>query len=201
MKKTLPFISGIVVVLVMLFLLISLVSATGPDLDEGQPNAPHADTDETEPAQPLFLNSVTAINAPVTTVYFAPEDSGSTATYINLYNSGTISQTVNLQAFNLNGSLIMNMDIDIEAKHRLRGHSDPIAASPPPSWSSPNTFSANFTDSATVAMLQLPPGVKAQVYMVYNEGTDTVNPRAFQGAIPINLSSDPLTIFMPTIEN
>jgi hypothetical protein len=110
-----------------------------------------------------------------------------------------VTQTVILQAININGLYMVNLQIHIGGLHKVRVVSDNVAASPPPSWQ--NTYFANFTDFSNVAWLQLPPGVKAKAYMVYNRSTGTIDPRADQGDLPIRLSIDPPTVFLPTIHH
>jgi hypothetical protein len=45
----------------------------------------------------------------------------------------------------------------------------------------------------------LDPGLHAEGAVVFNPTTSTIDPRADQGAIPLRFSSDPPTIFLPTI--
>jgi hypothetical protein len=90
---------------------------------------------------------------------------------------------------------MVNLEIRIGPLHQVRVISDNVAASPPPSWQ--NTYFANFTDFSTVVFLQLPSGVKAEASTVYNGSTGTIDPRAYQGEIPIRLSTDPLSVYIP----
>jgi hypothetical protein len=202
MKTSLPILSGIAAALLALFLFVGLVYATGqPDpgsTDEGQTKQAQSSGDETFPPEPLFPAPSAPITTTMTKVYFTPEDSDGTATYLNLYNTDTVTQTAILQAQNINGSYMVNLTIPIGGLHKVRVISDNVATSPPPSWQ--NTFFANFTDFSTVGILQLPPGVKAEAFMVYNGSTGTIDPRADQGDLPIRLSIDPPTIFLPTAQ-
>ena len=79
--------------------------------------------------------------------------------------------------------------------------SDSVAAAPPPSWATPAPITTNFTDFVYFASLSLPKGVKAEGYVLFNPGTGTVDPRKDQGAIPLRFSTDPATVFLPTVNH
>jgi hypothetical protein len=60
---------------------------------------------------------------------------------------------------------------------------------------------ANFTDFYIIAEMDLPAGVKADGYIVFNLATGTVDPKTDQGAIPLRVSTDPATVFLPSVLN
>ena len=82
-----------------------------------------------------------------------------------------------------------------------RAVSDSVAAVTIPSWSAPYVIVTNFTDFSRIAEMDLPAGVKADGYVVFNLATGTVDPRADQGAIPLRFSADPATVFLPSVQN
>ena len=136
-----------------------------------------------------------------TLLYFLPTDNDATATILFLYNTDSVSHTVPLRGYSYNGVLGYSLNITINAQSLLRLSSDSIAAAPPPSWATPAPMITNFTDFIYIASLQLPKGVKVEGYTIFNPGTGTVDPRADQGEIPLRFSTDPATLFLPSVQN
>ena len=128
-----------------------------------------------------------------------PTDIDATATVIFLYNTDSVAHTVPLRGFSYNGVLVYSLNINVGATSFLRLASDSIASAPPPSWATPAPIITNFTDFTYYAMLSLAKGVKVEGYTLFNPGTGVVNPRQDQGAIPLRFSTDPATLFMPTM--
>jgi hypothetical protein len=179
----------------------------GMTSDEGaaQPGFPPFSIDEVAPAQ---LNSgplsSEALPTPVpgdTLVYFIPTDNDATATVLYLYNTDSVAHTVPLRGFSYNGVLVYSLNINIAATSFLRLASDSIASAPPPSWATPAPVITNFTDFTYFASLSLPRGVKVEGYTLYNPGTGVVDPRQDQGAVPLRFSTDPATLFLPSVLN
>ncbi len=149
------------------------------------------------------LASPGALPTPVpgeTQVYFVPTDNDATATVLYLYNTDTVTRTVALRGFSYNGVLVYSLNISIGATSFLRLASDSIVASPPPSWATPAPIMTNFTDFPYFASLSLPRGVKVEGYTLSNPGTGVVDPRADQGATPLRFSTDPATVFLPSVQ-
>lgn len=73
-------------------------------------------------------------------------------------------------------------------------------SAPPPSWATPAPIITNFTDFTYYASQALPKGVKVEGYTLFNPGTGVVDPRKDQGAVPLRFSTDPATLFMPTVQ-
>jgi hypothetical protein len=163
-----------------------------------------AGSDEVPPAN---LNtgpdSIGALPTPIpgdTLLYFVPTDNDATATVLFLYNTDTVTHTVPLRGFSYNGVLVYSLNVSVRPTSFLRLLSDSIVSSPPPSWATPAPIITNFTDFTYFASLSLPPGVKAEGYVVFNPGTGVVDPRQDQGAIPLRFSTDPAALFLPTIQ-
>jgi hypothetical protein len=95
---------------------------------------------------------------------------------------------------------VYSLNINIVANSFLRLASDSIAAAPPPSWATPAPVITNFTDFTYLASLSLPKGVKVEGYVIFNPGTGIVDPRKDQGAIPLRFSTDPATLFLPSMQ-
>ena len=132
-----------------------------------------------------------------TLVYFVPTDNDATATVIYLYNIDTVAHIVALRGFSYNGVLVYSLNINVGATSFLRLASDSIVSAPPPSWATPAPIITNFTDFTYFASLSLPPGVKAEGYVLFNPGTGVVDPRHDQGAIPLVFSPDPASLGIP----
>jgi hypothetical protein len=135
-----------------------------------------------------------------TLLYFTPTDNDATGTVLFLYNTGTVTQTAILRGYSYNGVLVYALNISVNPASIVRLSSDSIAAAPPPSWSTPAPIITNFTDFVYIASLGLPKGVKVEGFAVFNAGTGTVDPRLDQGAVPLRFSTDPATVFLPSIQ-
>jgi len=134
-----------------------------------------------------------------TQVFFTPTDNDATATVLYLTNTDTVAHVVALRGFSYNGVLVYSLNINVGATSFLRLVSDSVASAPPPSWATPAPIITNFTDFTYFASLSLPKGVKVEGYVVFNPGTGVVNPRLDQGAIPLRFSTDPATVFLPSV--
>jgi hypothetical protein len=133
-------------------------------------------------------------------VYFVPSDNDASATVIYLYNTSSADKTVALRGYSYNGVLVYSLNIVVGATSFIRLTSDSLAAAPPPSWATPAPIITNFTDFTYFASLDLPQGVKAEGYTLFNPGTGVVDPRLDQGAIPLRFSTDPNSLFMPAVQ-
>ena len=140
---------------------------------------------------------------PTTPVYFSPQDSDGTATVVSLNNTTAATHTIDIQAFDSSGSMIVNSTVTLGPFRRVYLVSDSVAASPPPSWDSTlgNIFLTNFTDFSNYAVMSVPQGVKFDGYVVFNLSTGTIDPKADQGAIPLRFSTDPLSVLLPAVRN
>ncbi|HBX71157.1 MAG TPA: hypothetical protein DEH25_17720 [Chloroflexi bacterium] len=146
--------------------------------------------------------SVNVLPTPVpgeSTVFFIPTDNDATATVLYLYNTDTVAHIVALRGFSYNGVLVYSLNVNVGATSFLRLASDSIASAPPPSWATPAPVITNFTDFTYFASLSLPKGVKVEGYTLYNPGTGVVDPRKDQGAVPLRFSTDPASLFLPTV--
>lgn len=179
-----------------------------PLLDEGATAvALHAEnfTDEIPPegfsadSPPIAFDLPTPIPGE-TQVFFVPTDNDASATVIYLYNTDTVAHIVALRGFSYNGVLVYALNINVGATSFLRLASDSIAVGPPPSWATPAPIITNFTDFTYFGSLSLPKGVKAEGYTLFNPGTGVIDPRLDQGAIPLRFSTDPNTIFLPSMQ-
>ncbi len=135
-----------------------------------------------------------------TLLYFVPTDNDATATVLYLYNTESVTHTIALRGFNYDGAMVYAQNIVVPATSFRRLTSDSIAAAPPPSWATPAPITTNFTDFVYFASLSLPKGVKVEGYTLFNQGTGTVNPRLDQGEVPLRFSTDPASIFLPSVQ-
>jgi hypothetical protein len=135
-----------------------------------------------------------------TQVFFIPTDNDATATVLYLYNTDSVSHVIALRGFNYDGAMVYAQNITVPAASFRRLISDSVAAAPPPSWATPAPITTNFTDFVYFASLSLPAGVKVEGFTLYNPGTGTIDPRSFQGEAPLRFSTDPSTLFLPTVQ-
>jgi hypothetical protein len=213
MKKNKLLFSGLTIgtILILCFLLIASIrnglaeaSVINPS-DVVKTETPSY-IDESDEILPANLNGVIAapdaLPTPIpgeTLVYFSTADSDATATVMYLYNTDSVAHTVALRGYSYNGILGYSLNINVPESSLLRLSSDSIVAAPPPSWATPAPIITNFTDFTYFASLSLPHGVRVEGYYLFNPGTGTVDPRLDQGAIPIRFSTDPATLFMPSV--
>lgn len=223
MKKLRVFLLGIVFGFVLAIVILLVGSNQGvyagtyqlnqastplPLSDEGTPIVPSSVYSGTDEIMPQSLPStaldpnVLATSVPgETLVYFVPTDNDATATVLYLYNTDAVAHIVALRGYSYNGVLVYSLNINVSAISFLRLASDSIAAAPPPSWATPAPIITNFTDFTYYASVSLPKGVKVEGYTLFNPGTGVVDPRAAQGAIPLRFSTDPYSIFVPSVKN
>jgi hypothetical protein len=183
-------------------------STPTPSSDEGGISAPQfsvtSNDENTSPGIPQVIQAPNALPTPIpgeTLVYFVPTDNDATATVLYLYNTDSVAHIVALRGFSYNGVLVYSLNINVGAGSFLRLASDSIHSAPPPSWATPAPIITNFTDFVYFASLSLPKGVKVEGYTLFNPGTGVVDPRSDQGAIPLRFSTDPATIFLPSIQS
>ncbi len=136
-----------------------------------------------------------------TLVYFVPTDNDATATVLFLYNTDTVSHVIALRGFNYDGAMVYAQNITVPAASFRRLISDSVHSAPPPSWATPAPITTNFTDFVYFASLSLAKGVKVEGYTLFNPGTGVVDPRSDQGAIPLRFSTDPATVFLPSVSS
>jgi hypothetical protein len=215
MKTTRPVLVGIVLGVILAFGLLwigplynSLAAPQATPGDEGAViELPGQETgsDEEPPAglgDAPQLPSVLPTPIPGETLtYFVPTDNDATATVLYLYNTDSVAHIVALRGFSYSGVLVYSLNINVGATSFLRLASDSIASAPPPSWATPAPIITNFTDFTYLASLSLPKGVKAEGYVLFNPGTGVVDPRQDQGAIPLRFSTDPMSLFLPNVNN
>ncbi|MFW6096472.1 MAG: hypothetical protein ACOC9Z_00260 [Chloroflexota bacterium] len=133
------------------------------------------------------------------TVYFSPQDSNSTNTVIFLYNTSQTVANVDIEGFGFAGESTVSQTVGVPAEGALRISADTLVISPepPPSWLD-NVAYVNFADNTAYATLQLPAGVRAEGWVVWN-GMETFDPRADVERVPLRFSVDPPTVFLPLI--
>jgi len=157
--------------------------------------------EDSPPAEIIEPMAVSTPKPGETLVFFSTTDNDATATVLYLTNTDTVSHSVELRGYNYAGTLGYLLNIVVPASGFVRLSSDSIAASPPPSWSTPAPIITNFTDFTYFASLSLPKGVKVEGYFLYNPGTGTVDPRADQGAVPLRFSTDPSSVYLPSVSS
>ena len=176
--------------------------------NESSPTSQPSSSLGSDELPPVNLNATieaaSALPTPIpgeTLVYFVPTDNDASATVLYLTNTEPMTKTVALRGFNYDGAMVYAQNITVKPTSFLRLISDSVAAAPPPSWATPAPITTNFTDFVYFASLSLPKGMKVEGYVLFNPGTGVINPRQDQGAIPLRFSTDPATVFLPSIQN
>lgn len=199
---------------VLLFVLGSLVKAQS----DSQPDQTAADSntalvsrngDDSNPSGPAEVaipaqyqpqssaEATTAASNGTTSVYFTPQDENTSTTVLFLYNTSNTAANVNLRAFRLDGSEYISTAIAVPAGGLVRIAGDDVETTSA-SWQ--DVAVVNFTTFSAYAKMELPAGVKAEGYVVWNGG-NTYDPLQSVPTLPLRFSSDPLTVFIPSLTN
>lgn len=200
---------------ILLFILGSFAMAQS----DSQPDQPTADSntlmveslgDDSNPSGPAQVTipnqyqpqsdtaaEATAASSGTTTVYFTPQDENTSTTILFLYNTSNVAANVNLKAFRLDGSEHISTAILVPARSLVRIAGDDVETTSA-SWQ--DVAVVNFTTFSAYATMQLPAGVKAEGYVVWNGG-NTYDPLQSVPTLPLRFSSDPLTVFIPSLTN
>ncbi len=135
--------------------------------------------------------------ASTATIYFTPQDEDTSTTVLFLYNTGSTNAVVNLQTFTLNGTVYISTSISVPAKNLVRICGDTVSTISD-SWQS--AVLVNFRTNSAYAKMTLPQGVRAEGYVVWNNGS-TYDPLQVAPTLPIRFSNDPATVFLPSLQS
>jgi hypothetical protein len=133
----------------------------------------------------------------VATVYFTPQDENTSNTVLFLYNTSTTTATVSIQTFRLSGTQYINTSLDVPPGELVRISGDTVSTISS-SWQ--DVVLVNFTTFSTYAKMTLPAGVKADGFVVWNNGS-TYDPLQVVPTLPLRFSSDPTTVFLPAVQD
>lgn len=132
----------------------------------------------------------------VATVYFTPQDENTSTTVMFLYNTNATTATVGLQTFYLNGSQTISTSLSVPPLGLVRICADTVSTISA-SWS--DVVLVNFTTFSTYGKMTLPAGVKADGYVAWNT-TGTYDPLTSVQTLPLRFSTDPASLFLPTLQ-
>ncbi len=130
------------------------------------------------------------------TVYFTPQDEDTSTTVLFLYNTSTTTATVALQSYELNGSLEISTTVAVPPAWLVRICGDEVSTVSS-TWQ--DVVWINFRTWSTYAKMTLPAGVKAEGYVVWNNAS-TYNPSQVAPTLPLRFSTDPSTVFLPSVQ-
>jgi len=148
------------------------------------------------PGSPEAVQVVVPTPEPSTKVYFTPQDENTNTTILNVYNTNGYTSTVYLKTYYINGSLTISTSIKVPPKNLLRIAGDTVSTISA-SWS--KVILINFTTFSAYAELKVPLGVKVDGYIV-GDGKGTYDPLTITNTLPLRFSTDPYTIFVPTLK-
>lgn len=149
-----------------------------------------------EQYRPKSTTASTAAIGAVAPVYFTPQDENTSTTVLFLYNTNAATATVGLQSFYINGSLTISTSVDVPPAGLVRICADSVSTVSA-SWQ--NYVLVNFTTFSAYAKMTLPAGVKADGYVAW----DTLgfyDPLSSTVTLPLRFSTDPPTVFLPSIQ-
>ncbi len=172
-------------------------AANAAPLTQGDDSNPIGKPEVVIPAayRPSAAAAAQAQTEPVTTVYFTPQDENTSTTVLFLYNTNPATATVGLQSFYINGSLTISTSVAIPPLGLVRICADSVSTVSA-SWA--NTVLVNFTTFSAYAKMTVPMGVKADGYVAWNI-TGVYDPLSNTQTLPLRFSTDPATVFIPTV--
>ena len=194
---------------VAMFLILTLtpgVNARQPG-SASQQSAPSGGTDSNpvgtpevvipEMYRPTQASAASATAGSVATVYFTPQDENTSTTVLFLYNTNPTTATVGLQSYYINGSLTISTSVAVPPLGLTRICADSVNTVSA-SWQ--NTVLVNFTTFSAYAKMTLPAGVKADGYVAWDL-TGTYDPLTSTQTVPLRFSTDPASVFLPSLQN
>jgi hypothetical protein len=188
---------GVVVILVMI---VGMIAGGGAGRSAAQAQELDDESPRLEQEGGVQAEMLSAFDVPGTRpIYFVPQDSDGTATVLVLYNTTSLTQTVAIQSFSSTGSTVISTTVEVGPNRLRRAIADGLIANPPPSWA--DSLLVNFTDFSLYAVMYVPQGIKFDGYVVFNGATSTIDPRTDQGALPLRFSTDPVTVFLPSVQS
>jgi hypothetical protein len=146
--------------------------------------------------RPARDNAASATVESVATVYFTPQDENTSTTVLFLYNTNAATATVGLQSFYINGSLTISTSVAVPPLGLIRICADSVSTVSA-SWQ--NVVLVNFTTFSAYAKMTLPTGVKADGYVAWDI-TGTYDPLTNTQTLPLRFSTDPASVFLPSIQ-
>ena len=175
------------------------ILAQGPGGQSGSDGNPVGTPQVVIPDQyrPGFAAAASAAETGVATVYFTPQDENSSTTVLFLYNTSAVTGTVGLQTYQLDGTIYIDTSIAVPPAGLVRISGDTVDGSDSATWQ--DVVLINFRTYSTYARMTLPAGVKATGYVAWNGGS-TYDPNQAVPVLPLRFSTDPATVFLPTIQ-
>ena len=173
------------------------LTANAAPMTQGNDSNPIGKPEVVIPAayRPSAADVAQAQAGPVTTVYFTPQDENTSTTVLFLYNTNAATATVGLQTYYINGSLTISTSVAIPPLGLVRICADTVntvAAS----WS--QYVLVNFTTFSAYAKMTVPLGVKAEGFVAWDIA-GFYDPLSSTQTLPLRFSTDPATVFLPTV--
>jgi hypothetical protein len=205
MKPQGMILSVVAIAVVMLSLgSLALAQSAGASQAHNPPTAMDSDSNPTHRPEVVIpesyrpsasdLANAAAVGAP--TVYFTPQDENTSTTVLFLYNTNAVTSTVGLQTFYVNGSLTISTTVAVPPLGLVRICADSVSTVSA-SWA--NSVLVNFTTFSAYAKMTVPAGVKAEGYVAW-DSTGVYDPLVVSQTLPLRFSTDPDTVFLPSVE-
>lgn len=100
---------------------------------------------------------------------------------------------MSIETYKLDGSVYLSTSVWVPAHYLVRICADEVSTVSS-TWQ--DVVLIDFTTQSTYAKMLLPSGIKAEAYVVWNNGP-TYDPLQLAHTLPIRFSSDPATVFLP----
>jgi len=205
MKPQWMILSVVVIVIAMLSLgSLTFAQSAGSSPASNTPTAIDSDSNPThrpevvipEQYRPTARDLANAAASGTSTVYFTPQDENTSTTILFLYNTNDVTSTVGLQTFYVNGSLTISTTVAVPPLGLVRICADSVSTVSA-SWA--NSILVNFTTFSAYAKMTVPAGVKAEGYVAW-DATGAYDPLVVSQTLPLRFSTDPATVFLPSVQ-
>jgi hypothetical protein len=172
-------------------------TANAAPLTQGDDSNPIGKPEVVIPAayRPSAADAAQALTGTASIVYFTPQDENTSTTLLFLYNTNAATATVGLQTYYINGSLTISTSVAIPPLGLVRISADTVTTVSA-SWA--NYVLINFTTFSAYAKMTVPMGVKAEGYVAWDIA-GFYDPLSSTQTLPLRFSTDPATVFIPTV--
>lgn len=175
----------------------SALAAAGGQISDGLDNTP--DSADFESYIPEIYRSPASatVTSQTTDIYFIPSDTNATNTVINIGNYNSTPVNISMKSI-YDGSVSgTTVSFAIPGNIVARVSADSIVSGAPLSWS--NTIFYNLTDIVDMVVVTIPSsGVIVDGYIAWS-GTSTYNPDALNPVLPLRFSTDPYSLYLPSV--
>lgn len=142
---------------------------------------------------------IAAATSQATDLYLIPSDTATTNTVINIGNYNSTPVNISMKSV-YDGAVTGPIYFSIPANTVTRVSADSIVAGAPVSWN--NTIFYNLTNIVDMVIVTIPSsGVIVDGFIVWSGTNTTYNPDGQYPVMPLRFSTDPYSLYLPSVVN